>query len=207
MIQPSAIVFVIDDDASVRDSLDSLLRSVGLHAELFGSANEFLQRERPNVPSCLVVDVRLPGMSGLEFQRHLAEANVRTPLIVITAHGDVPMSVRAIKAGAVEFLTKPFREQDLLDAIQVALEYDRGQRQRQSQVAELEERFASLTPREREVLPLVLSGRLNKEIAAQLGTTEITIKAHRASLMRKMKAESLVDLVKMAARLRIPEAA
>ena len=189
------IVFVIDDDAAMREALNSLLRSVGLRVELFGSADEFLRRSLPNVPSCLVVDIRLPGMSGLEFQRHLAAADVRTPVIFITAHGDVPMSVRAMKAGAVEFLTKPFRDQDLLDAIQLALESDRARLQREAQLAVLRHRFDSLTPREREVLPLVVSGRLNKEIAKKLGTSEITIKMHRASAMRKMQAESLVDLV------------
>ncbi|PYV68961.1 MAG: hypothetical protein DMG96_35195 [Acidobacteria bacterium] len=198
------IVFVIDDDASMREALNSLIRSVGLRAELFGSAKEFLRQSPPSVPSCLVVDIRLPGMSGLEFQRHLAEADVRTPVIFITAHGDVPMSVRAMKAGAVEFLTKPFRDQDLLDAIQLALESDRARLQREAQLAVLRHRFDSLTPREREVLPLVVSGRLNKEIAKKLGTSEITIKMHRASAMRKMQAESLVDLVKMAARLGLP---
>src|SRR5437870_5120902 len=170
------IVFVIDDDAAMREALNSLLRSVGLRVELFGSAKEFLRQSPPSVPSCLVVDIRLPGMSGLEFQRHLAEADVRTPVIFITAHGDVPMSVRAMKAGAVEFLTKPFRDQDLLDAIQLALESDRARLQREAQLAVLRHRFDSLTPREREVLPLVVSGRLNKEIAKKLGTSEITIK-------------------------------
>src|SRR5581483_10088056 len=206
LADPNGIVFVIDDDASMREALKVLIRSVGLQVELFGSANEFLRRKPPNSPSCLVVDVRLPGISGLELQRHLVEENVCTPIIFITAHGDVPMSVRAMKAGAVEFLTKPFRNQDLLDSIQLAIESDRSRRERESEVAVLRERFDSLTPREREVLPLVLAGRRNKEIAKQLGTSEITIKVHRASVMRKMEAESLVHLVKMSARLGIPSA-
>jgi FixJ family two-component response regulator len=205
MSEPQAVVFVIDDDAAIRESLDSLLRSVGLTTQLFGSADEFLRRTLPDLPGCLVVDVRLPGMSGLEFQRRLAEANVHTPMIFITGHGDVPMSVRAMKAGAVEFLTKPFREQELLDAIQVAIQNDRAKRQRQSGMAALRQRFETLTPREREVLSRVVSGQVSKEIAADLGTSEITIKAHRASIMRKMQAESLADLIKMVSRLRIPE--
>jgi FixJ family two-component response regulator len=199
------IVFVIDDDPSVRDALNSLIRSVGLRVEAFGSAEDFLQRERLNVPSCLVVDVRLPGMSGLALQRHLAQAKIRTPIIFITAHGDVPMSVRAMKAGAVEFLTKPFRDQDLLDAIQLALEQDRARLQRETEIAVLRERFDALTLRERDVLPLVVAGRMNREIAAELGISEITVKVHRASIMRKMRAESLVELVKMAARLDPPQ--
>src|SRR5207248_11054562 len=177
-----------------------------LQVELFASAQEFLRSKRPDAPSCLVLDIRLPGISGLDFQRQLAEANVHIPIIFITAHGDVPMSVRAMKAGAVEFLTKPFRDQDLLDAIQSALESDRARREREAEIAVLRERFDLLTPREREVLPRVVSGLLNKQIAAELGTSEMTIKVHRASVMRKMQAESLVDLVKMAARLGIPGA-
>jgi len=203
MSESHSIVYVIDDDASIRDALNSLLRSVGLEVRLFGSVQQFLRLKRPNIPSCLVLDVRLPGTSGLDFQRHLAEANVYIPIIFITAHGDVPMSVRAMKAGAVEFLTKPFRDQELLDAIQSALESDRGRREREAEIAVLRERFDLLTPREREVLPRVVSGLLNKQIAAELGTSEMTIKVHRASVMRKMQAESLVDLVKMAGRLGI----
>src|SRR5581483_9573381 len=168
LADPNGIVFVIDDDASLRGALKALIRSVGLQVELFGSADEFLRRKPPRSPSCLVVDVRLPGISGLELQRQLSEENVSTPIIFITAHGDVPMSVRAMKAGAVEFLTKPFRNQDLLDAIQLAIESDRARRQRESEVALLRERFDSLTRREREILPLVLSGRRNKEIAEEL---------------------------------------
>ena len=198
MIEPNPTVFVIDDDAAIRDALQSLISSMKLHVELFGSAAEFLQRERPDVPSCLVLDVRLPGISGLEFQRKLTEANHSIPVIFITGHGDIPMSVRAMKAGAVEFLTKPFHDQDLLDAIHVALERDRARRQQESEMIVLRERFESLTPREQEVLPLVVSGRLNKQIAAELGTSEITVKVHRASVMRKMQADSLPDLVKMA---------
>jgi FixJ family two-component response regulator len=201
MIEPNPTVFVIDDDAAIRDALQSLISSMKLHVELFGSAAEFLQRERPDVPSCLVLDVRLPGISGLDFQRKLTEANHSIPVIFITGHGDIPMSVRAMKAGAVEFLTKPFRDQDLLDAIHVALERDRARRQQESEMIVLRERFESLTPREQEVLPLVVSGRLNKQIAAELGTSEITVKVHRASVMRKMQADSLPDLVKMAFRL------
>jgi FixJ family two-component response regulator len=201
MIEPKPTVFVIDDDAAIRDALQSLISSMKLHVELFGSAAEFLQRERPDVPSCLVLDVRLPGISGLDFQRKLTEANHSIPVIFITGHGDIPMSVRAMKAGAVEFLTKPFRDQDLLDAIHVALERDRARRQQESEMIVLRERFKSLTPREQEVLPLVVSGRLNKQIAAELGTSEITVKVHRASVMRKMQADSLPDLVKMAVRL------
>ena len=201
MIEPKPTVFVIDDDAAIRDALQSLISSMKLHVELFGSAAEFLQRERPDVPSCLVLDVRLPGISGLDFQRKLTEVNHSIPVIFITGHGDIPMSVCAMKAGAVEFLTKPFRDQDLLDAIHVALERDRARRQQESEMIVLRERFESLTPREQEVLPLVVSGRLNKQIAAELGTSEITVKVHRASVMRKMQADSLPDLVKMAVRL------
>ena len=201
MIEPKPTVFVIDDDAAIRDALQSLISSMKLHVELFGSAAEFLQRDRPDVPSCLVLDVRLPGISGLDFQRKLTEANQSIPVIFITGHGDIPMSVRAMKAGAVEFLTKPFHDQDLLDAIHVALERDRARRQHESEMIVLRERFESLTPREQEVLPLVVSGRLNKQIAAELGTSEITAKVHRASVMRKMQADSLPDLVKMAVRL------
>jgi FixJ family two-component response regulator len=201
MIEPKSTVFVIDDDAAIRDALQSLISSMKLHVELFGSAAEFLQRERSDVPSCLVLDVRLPGISGLDFQRKLAEANHSIPVIFITGHGDIPMSVRAMKAGAVEFLTKPFRDQDLLDAIHVALERDRARRQQESEMMVLREKFESLTPREQEVLPLVVSGRMNNQIAAELGTSEITVKVHRASVMRKMQADSLPDLVKMAVRL------
>jgi FixJ family two-component response regulator len=204
MTEAKSIVFVVDDDASVREALKSLIRSVGLQVELCDSAQEFLQRKRPDVPSCLVLDIRLPGISGLDFQRKLAEANIPIPIIFITGHGDIPMSVRAMKAGAVEFLTKPFHDQNLLDAIHLALERDRAAHQREAEIAALRERFDSLTPREREVLPRVVSGLLNKQIAAEIGTSETTVKVHRGQLMRKMGARSLPELVRMAERLGIP---
>jgi RNA polymerase sigma factor (sigma-70 family) len=204
MIEPNSIVFVVDDDASLREALKSLIRSVGLTVELFGSTREFLQRKGPDVPSCLVLDVRLPGTSGLDFQRKLTEANIFIPIIFITGHGDIAMSVRAMKAGAIEFLTKPFRDQDLLDAIHTGLERDRARRQRESEIAILRDRFEWLTPREREVLPLVVSGLPNKQIAAEIGTSETTVKVHRSQLMRKMGANSLPELVRMAERLGMP---
>ena len=204
MTKPDSIVYVVDDDHSVRRAIKRLVGSAGLQVELFGSAQEFLQGWRPDAPSCLVLDISLPGINGLDFQRQLAETNIRIPIIFITGKGDIPMSVRAMKAGAVEFLTKPFRDQDLLDAIQVALERDRTRRQQESEIAALWERFKSLTPREQEILRLVVSGRLNKQSAADLGTSEITIKVHRASIMRKMQAKSLADLVGMAGRLGFP---
>jgi FixJ family two-component response regulator len=204
MTEAKPMVFVVDDDASVREALKSLIRSVGLPVELFDSAQEFLQRKRPDGPSCLIVDVRLPGISGLDFQRKLSEANIPIPIIFITGHGDIPMSVRAMKAGAVEFLAKPFRDQDLLDAIQVALERDAARLQREAEMGSLRERFASLTAREREVLSRVISGLLNKQIAAEIGTSETTVKVHRGQLMRKMGARSLAELVRMAERMGIP---
>ncbi len=207
MSEATPIVFVVDDDPSVRHAIKRLLGSVGLQVELFGSAQEFLRSKRPDAPSCLVLDVRLPGISGLDFQRELAEANIHIPIIFITGHGDIPMSVRAMKAGAVEFLTKPFRDQDLLDAVQLAIERDRARRQREAEMATLRERFESLTPREREVLPLVVSGLRNKQIAAEIGTSETTAKVHRSQLMRKMGAESLADLVRMAEKIGIPSKA
>jgi FixJ family two-component response regulator len=198
------VVFIVDDDASVRDALERLIRSGGLRVELFGSAQEFLQRGRPGVPSCLVLDVRLPGKSGFDLQRELAEANIDIPIIFITGHGDIPMSVRAMKAGAVEFLAKPFRDQDLLDVIQLALERDRATRQREAEIATLRDRFESLTRREQEVLPWVVSGLLNKQIADAIGTSEATVKVHRSQLMRKMGAKSLADLVRMADKMGVP---
>ena len=197
------MVFVIDDDESIREALRSLIRSVGLKVQTFASAHEFLASSRPDVPACLILDVRMPGLSGLDLQRELAEADIHIPIIFITGHGDIPMSVRAMKAGAVEFLTKPFRDQDLLDAIQQALERDRLMRSQQADVAELRNRYQSLTPRETEVFALVVKGLLNKQIALQLGTSEITIKLHRRQVMEKMHADSLADLVRMAERLHI----
>jgi FixJ family two-component response regulator len=192
------VVFVVDDDASVRDALRSLFASVGLQAHTFSSALEFLQTKLPDVPSCLVLDVRLPGLSGLDFQAELAKANIQVPIIFITGHGDIPMTVRAMKAGAVEFLTKPFRDQDLLDAVQLGLDRDRARRENEKAVATVRSRFESLTPREQEVIALVTSGLMNKQIAAEIGVTEVTVKVHRGHVMRKMGAKSLADLVRMA---------
>jgi FixJ family two-component response regulator len=203
MTEPAPIVFVVDDDPSVRRAIKRLVESVGLHVELFGSATEFMNSSHPDVAGCLVTDIRLPGISGLEFQRQLAKANNEIPTIFITAHGDIPMTVRAMKAGAVEFLTKPFRDQDLLDAIHMALERDRARRKRQAETAMLRERLESLTPREREVLPLVVSGLPNKQVAVEIGTTEATVKVHRSQLMRKMGADSLPELVRIAEKIGI----
>jgi RNA polymerase sigma factor (sigma-70 family) len=204
MSEPESIVLVVDDDPSVRTAIKRLIGCVGLQVELFGSAKEFLHSKKPNVPSCLVLDIRLPGISGLDFQRELAKANIHIPIIFITGHGDVPMTVRAMKAGAVEFLTKPFRDQDLLDAVQFALERDRARRQKEAEIATLRVRFESLSAREHEVVAMVVSGMLNKQIAAEIGTTENTVKVQRSRAMEKMQANSLADLVRMVERLKTP---
>jgi FixJ family two-component response regulator len=192
------IVFVVDDDVAMRETLSSLFRSVGLRVELFGSAREFTQIKMPDAASCLVLDIRLPGVSGLDFQAELAEAGIRIPIIFMTGHGDIPMSVQAMKAGAIDFLTKPFRDQDMLDAVVRALERDQKRRDSEKAVTELRVRLDSLTSREREVIAFVVDGLMNKQIAAKLGVTEITVKVHRVNMMRKMKARSVIDLVGMA---------
>jgi FixJ family two-component response regulator len=210
MPEPEAIVFVVDDDESVRESLGGLIRSAGLRVETFASAQQFLAGPRSNTagnvgaPSCMVLDVHLPGLSGLELQKRMAEVNIEIPIIFITGRGDIPTTVRAMKAGAVEFLTKPFRDHDLLDAIGQAIERDRATRQQQAEMAELRGRYESLTPREREVMGLVVSGLLNKQAAAELGINEGTVKVHRGQVMQKMHAESLADLVRMSEKLGIP---
>jgi FixJ family two-component response regulator len=199
-----AAVFVVDDDASVRDAIGSLLRSVGLKPLLFASAQEFLTSEKPDTPTCLVLDVRMPGLGGFDCQSHLEEAGFEIPIVFMTGHGDIPMSVRAMKAGAVDFLTKPFREQDLLDAVQQAIERDRARRTELNETQGLRERFSTLTAREQEVMSWVVGGRLNKQIAGEIGTSEITVKVHRSRVMQKMKAGSVADLVRMAGRLGLP---
>src|SRR5215813_6068984 len=200
----ASVVFVVDDDPSVRSSLKFLISTVGLKVETFDSADSFFQRKRWDVASCLVLDVRLPGLSGLDFQRELAARKIHIPIVFITAHGDIPMSVRAMKAGAVEFLTKPFRDQDLLDAIRIALERDRDRREQEEEVTELHQRFALLTRREQDVVSMVVSGTLNKQIAGQLGTSENTVKVHRGRAMEKMHAQSVADLVRMIEKLKGP---
>jgi FixJ family two-component response regulator len=203
---PQSTVFVVDDDASLREALKSLLRSVGLRVEVFGSGADFLKIKLPDDAACLVLDIRLPGLSGLDFQSELAKANIHVPIIFITGHGDIPMTVRAMKAGAVEFLTKPFRDQDLLDAVQIALERDRARRAHDDTARQLRTNFEALTPREQEVIGYVTSGLMNKQIAAELGVSEITVKVHRGNVMKKMGARSLADLVRMADALGIRRA-
>ena len=198
------VVFVVDDDASVRSSLKFLLSTVGLQVETFDSADGFLHKKRADVPSCLVLDVRLPGLSGLDFQRELGTRDIRIPIIFLTGHGDIPMSVRAMKAGAVEFLTKPFRDQDLLDAVRVALDRDRARREQDKEITDIRGRFDSLTSREQEVVSMVVAGMLNKQIAAELGTAESTVKVQRSRAIEKMQAESLADLIKMIQKVRPP---
>jgi FixJ family two-component response regulator len=206
--QPEAqsIVFVVDDDVSLREAIKSLLRSVGLQVEVFGTAADFLKNKFPDVAACLVLDIRLPGVSGLDFQAELAKANIHIPIVFITGHGDIPMTVRAMKAGAVEFLTKPFRDQDLLDSVQIALERDRTRRAHDKEINEVRAHFDALTPREQQVIAFVTAGLMNKQIAAELGVSEITVKVHRGSVMKKMGARSLADLVRMADALGIRRA-
>lgn len=204
MTEPDRLVFVVDDDSLLRDSLADLLRSIGLRVETFASAQEFLQSKRPDVPSCLVLDVRLKGLSGLDLQKRLIEVNIEIPIIFITGHGDIPMAVQAMKAGAVEFLRKPFRDQDLLDSVQQALERDRKGREQRAELAELRKRFDSLTPREREVMALVAAGLLNKQVAGELGTSEASVKVHRQHVMEKIGADSLAELVRIADKIGIP---
>ena len=207
MTEDQAVVFVVDDDESMRRSLATLLRSVGLDARVFPSPQDFMRAERPDAPGCLVLDVRMPGMSGLAFQEQLAKAGIALPVIFITGHGDVPMTVRAMKAGAVEFLTKPFDDQVLLDAIHGAIQRDRERRREGARLAEVQARYRALTEREREVFRLVIAGRLNKQIASELGLAVVTVKVHRGQVMRKMVAKSVVDLARMADQLGVPRPA
>ena len=204
-MNPAAVptVFIIDDDRGMRQSIQDLVESVGLRAESFATGEEFLKRKRTDDPSCLVLDVRLPQMSGLDFQRRLTEIGSQIPIIFITAHGDIPMSVRALKSGAVEFLTKPFRDQELLDAIQQALQRDRAERDRQAEIHDLQERYGALTAREQQVMALVVSGMLNKQIASEIGASEATVKIHRGNAMHKMQAGSVADLVRMSDKLKL----
>ena len=202
MTTPNSMVFIIDDDASVRDAIHTLLSSIGLCSQVFESAEEFLEAKRPSVPSCLVLDIRLPGVNGLDFQDELEQAGVRIPIVFMTAHGDIPMALRAMKGGAVEFLTKPFQKQQLMAAIDQALDRDRVRRQREEELSSLRSRFETLTRREREVLNLVVDGLLNKQIAAQLGVSEVTVKAHRGQAMQRMQAGSLAELVRMTEKLK-----
>jgi FixJ family two-component response regulator len=204
-MKPAAVptVFIIDDDRGMRQAIEDLVQSVGLRAETFASGEEFLSRRHTSGPSCLVLDVRLPHMSGLDFQRRLTESGMQIPIIFVTAHGDIPMSVRALKSGAVEFLTKPFRDQDLLDAIQQALQHDRAAQEQQAEIHALQERYHALTPREQQVMALVVSGMLNKQIASEIGASEATVKIHRGNVMRKMQAGSVVDLVRMADKVKL----
>jgi RNA polymerase sigma factor (sigma-70 family) len=202
-VTSASIVFVVDDDPSVRSSLKFLLSTVGLQVESFGSADAFLHKKPSDAPSCLVLDVRLPGLSGLDFQRELAARKIHIPIVFLSGHGDIPMSVRAMKAGAVEFLTKPFRDQDLLDAVRIALERDRARREKEKEVTDLQQRFDSLTSREQQVISMLVSGMLNKQIAAELGTAESTVKVQRSRAMEKMHAGSLIDLVKMIEKIKV----